>query len=148
MAQDAPLVERGIIGPDAAFAIRLDRVHGRVRAAKEFKRAVRIYVSHRDADARADLQGTSSDLERQGELRQCLLGKFGCSGRGIRSFDQQSKLVSAHPDKHALQRPDGFEDVADARDQVISKLVAVHVIDDLEPIKVDEDDGQRVRAKT
>jgi hypothetical protein len=65
-AQDASFIERRLIGLAAAFAIRPGRIHGRVGAAQQFKRAVRIGLGNRDADVRVDLQATPSDLDRRG----------------------------------------------------------------------------------
>ena len=100
-----------------------------------------VGAAERDADARADQQVLADGRDRHLEAAHEALGEFD-HHRGVTDFlDQDGELVSAEA-RGRIGRPYGFEQTdRDLLQHLVAGGVAEAVVDRLEVVEVEEDDG-------
>ncbi len=99
-----------------------------------------------DADARADHELAPGDPDRLLECEEQPLRD--ADGMGfVRSVEQQRELVAAEPGQGVARAARLREALGNGLEQLVARVVAEAVVDLLEAVEVDEQDGERaVRA--
>jgi hypothetical protein len=127
----------------AGLAARLRVVHRGVAVAHERVRVgVRLGTCQRDADAHPHGEVVPVHGGRRGErVEHHPLRDRG----GVRAFDaveQQGELVAAEPGSEVTVAQAGVEPIGDRDEQGVTGCVAEAVVDGLEVVDVDEQDGE------
>jgi hypothetical protein len=94
-----------------------------------------------DADTRANAQLAAGDPSRLPERSQQPL-RDGDRMRLVRAVDQDGKLVAAEARQGVAGPELGVEPLRDDLEQLVPGVVAQAVVDLLEPVEVDQQDGE------
>ena len=115
-------------------------IHRDVCVAQHIFGIAVVAVAGRDADARGHGNPVAIDIDRCGET--CLHpGDDRMDGRGIDVVQQHGKLVTAETSRHVGRPQPVSQALADMRQQTVTGEMAERVVDQLEPIEVEEHDG-------
>ena len=127
----------------ARLAASLRRAHREVGRAHELVGVGQVAARDGDADARAQLEPAPAEVERAREREQDPLGDARRAVRLGEVLDQHGELVAAEPRdgvggaQHAPQAPAHLEQ------HLVAAAVAEGVVERLEVVEVDEQDGDR-----
>lgn len=128
---------------DAVAAGSLGVVHRRIGQSDQRLEIGGVVGIDADPDAGTDVQLVPGELERCQERLQRLLRHDLRIVRALQPLDHQDELVVAEagdgidPADHRFQAP------GDPLEQVVTELVPEAVVDVLEPVQIDEQDGKR-----
>ena len=131
----------------AGAALALGLVHRQVGLDHQLVGDVLTRAGERHADAGRDRELGAGQHERCGERIVDAAGEDLDVGRAVQVLAQEHELVPGHPGQ-GVARPDQTrEPVRDGEQQLVADLMAVGVVDLLEPVEVGEQDrGVGVRA--
>ena len=131
------------------LAARLGHVHGRVRIAEHLVR--RLYgvtldqrVASRDADAGGEGRRALPELERDGQRGQDAPGDLLGAG-AIGLLQQERELVAAQAAGRVLGAQDAHQPLGHEAQQIVTGRMSERVVDGLEVVQVNEQDGQACR---
>ena len=136
-------LERAVAG----LAASLRRAHGEVGRAHELVGVGQVAARDGDADAGAQLEAAPAEVDRAREREQDPLGDARRAVRLGEVLDQHGELVAAEPRdgvggaQHAPQAPAHLEQ------HLVAAAVAEGVVERLEVVEVDEQDGDRARDR-
>ena len=134
------VVERSLVDVEGP-PFGLGPVHGDVRTADQIAGGQRVVRGQRDADAGADVQAGRADVDRLFQQRRDAL----CHRRrlvGIRSIEQHRELVAAQACHQILATDDLADARTDLAQQLVPGLVPEGVVDLLEVVQIDQQQGQ------
>ncbi len=129
---------------DSVLAVALGHVHRHVGVAQQLVRGLVVAGRDGDADAGVDEQLLAAMLERRLEGGQQAFGDVERAGRVGRVLDQHRELVAAHPGDRVTGSQRAAQPLRHPDEQLIAVAVPEAVVDVLEVVEVDEQDGQRV----
>ena len=138
------------VGPevgDPVTAGRLGRVHRHVGRGEQRAVGAGHVPDHRNADAGRRAHVRVAELDRLGAhvLEHALRGRM--RGLAVGARQQHRELVAAEPpDQVGLARLGG-QRVGDVPEEVVAGAVAVGVVDQLEPVDVEQQQGQLGSAR-
>ena len=124
------------------FAQGLGPVHRRVGVAEHLDGTVIARVAGGDADARRGEDFMPSQQERQAQL---LLNPVDHAERiadVADVVDQDREFIATEPGDGVAVTDAGLQPPADADQELVAGHVAEAVVDDLEPVEVEEEDGE------
>ena len=127
---------------DAAPAALLGAVHRVVGFAQQLGR-VGLVARDRDADARAHEQGLGVDLERLLQDRRDAIDRGVHLEVVLHVFDDDDELVTAEPRDRVGRAQPVDHALRDLGEQTVAGVVTEAVVDELEPVEVEEEHGHR-----
>ena len=126
------------------LAVGLGLVHGQIRVAEQFLRLRLRGGAQRDTDAAGDEHLPPLHDERLLELRGDPLRLLGGPGHARHSLQQDAELVATQS-RHGVRRAEtALDPAADLDQELVPHRVAEAVVDHLEAIEIQEQDGQLV----
>ena len=131
------LPERGV----AALAQGLRLVQGDVGRAQQLVGVVGRGLADGDADAGGDDDLVAIELERSTQALEQALGDALRGRQAGDVLDEDGELVAAQPSGGVTGAQDRPDPLGDADQQLIAGPVAEGVVDDLEVVEIDEQDG-------
>src|SRR5271166_6142642 len=133
-------------GGDAVPRGLFDQVHGLVGQVQQLSFRARIGGIRGDADARGDIHVDSSVLQPNSFANQLMQAARDTEGIFLRRLRQQhNEFVAAIPEGEVDQAALVFDGLADFAEQLRAHQVAVRIVNVLEMIEVDEDQGKLER---
>ena len=140
--------QRGGIGRPRPARGLLGLVERHVGAAEQDVRVAAVARKDRKTDAGADLDLEAADRNRPAQFRDQPVGA--CTGRRLHvrlAADQHdAEFVAAEPRHHAIPAGGGGQPPRGFLDDEVAYGVAVHVVDRLEPVEINQQHGKRRRA--
>src|SRR5438876_10383 len=128
----------------ACPAIFFRAVHCRVSITENILRIVVAGCAQSNADARCRVDLMSVEIERLSHLLLGALGHPNCMIVIFNTVDKNGKLVTTQP-YYGVRRPGTlFQTSGDSYEQLIPSDVTQGVINVLEAIKVEEEQGEQV----
>jgi hypothetical protein len=121
---------------------------GDIGAPQQCRGRVGVGRRDRDAEAGLDVDRHVAEVERLVQLAEEPLGDLDRALLG-RAGQQDGELVAGEP-RHDVARPGPHHRAGPRRDlleQLIAVLVAERVVDLLEPVKVEDEDGRQTAAR-
>ncbi len=144
-AGERDLVHLGLVEPAAGTACALGLVHGQVGVAHQ--------LGHRpaperggDPDACCHLEHSSLDVERGAERAHDPVGRQQCRLGVGDALQQDGELVAAEARGRVRLAKRAAQALADRAEERVAGAVAQAVVDGLEVVDVDEEDGEAVVA--
>ena len=132
---------------DAVAAASLGAVHGRVGIAQQVAGGHIGAIGNSDADAAGDEQLDAVDGQRPGDLGAQPLGRGGRRAVGRVLAEDDDELVATEPAEHVVIAQHRAQSLRHAAQQLVAGGVAQAVVDDLEVVDVDEQDGDRADVR-
>src|ERR1700694_3702673 len=114
-------------------------VHGSVGADQQAVRPPAVPKGNTDAGR--DMHRGPVELEGSGQHMQHPLGASGCLSAVSNPFEENHELVTAEPGEGVGVAKATPQSVGAAHQQLVTCVVAMAVVDELEPIQVDEQYG-------
>src|SRR5918995_6687479 len=121
----------------------LGLVHGDVGALQEPDRIPGVLREQRDADARVDVHGDVLDAEGVLE-RSAQPQPGGARGRLVPGRQHERELVPAEPRERVVLAHRAAQPRPDLAQHLVARVMAQGVVELLEPVEVDEQQGQLV----
>ena len=125
----------------AALALLLGLVHGDVGVADQLARAGRLGVVGGDADAGADADRLVAGRHALGERGEDPLGDHHDVLGPVEAVEQDGELVAAEARDGVARAHARAQALGDRDQQLVADRVAERVVDGLEVVDVDEQDG-------
>ena len=126
------------------FAQHLRAIHSGVRVAQNLFGTVVAGAAQRDADADGCEDFVAVEIEGQGEGLLKTLGHFNRFGDVAQVFKQDCKLIATQTRHSVAGTQADFQTSGDSDQQLISDHMAQAVVDNLEAVKVEEQDGEHL----
>jgi hypothetical protein len=118
----------------------LGHVHGGVGAGEQQRAVAAVVGAQRDADAGVDVQGHAVQLEGVAQHGAQGAGHV-ARASGVGAGQQDGELVAAHPGQEIAGPERLLEPRSDEAEQVVADAVPEAVVDLLEPVQVEHEDG-------
>ena len=128
--------------PEAAPTPRLALVEGRICRPQQGLRVLAVVWVGGDADGSGDLQLMAADGEGRTERLHQARGDVSDLRPGLDLRQQHDELVAAVPRHHVLRTQRPNHALGHAPQYLVTRLVAERVVDQLEAVQVEEQDGQ------
>ena len=136
-------IEPGLVDL-AAAALPLGHIHRQLRAADQLAGVASVHRMQRDADAGAQVDGLVVDLQRLFEGALDAMRRLGgCRRIGVRQ--QQRELVAAQTSRRVgVARAELLQPLGDVAQHAVAEVMTQHVVDQLEAVEVEHQDGTRL----